>query len=59
MLMRVPVQALMGALAGGATGAMTDHARKGALIGAASGALGGVAVAGAPKLRAALIKALR
>jgi len=58
VLTRTPVQAGMGALAGLGTGYMVDHPGQGAALGAAGGGMGGLAVAGAPKLRKAIIKAL-
>ncbi len=57
---RIPVQAGMGALAGGATGQLhSEKPVQGALLGALSGGMGGLAVAGAPQLRRKLIRTLR
>ena len=55
---RIPVQAGFGALAGTATGSLSDHPGSGAIIGALGGGLGGLAVGSAPKLRELLIKQL-
>jgi hypothetical protein len=59
LMTRVPVQAAMGGLAGAGTGSMSDHTLEGALLGTLTGGLGGVAVAGAPKIRSAAIKKLK
>jgi uncharacterized protein (DUF697 family) len=57
-LVRTPVQASMGALAGLGTGYLVDKPGEGAALGALGGGMGGLAVAGAPKLRKAIIRAL-
>lgn len=55
---RIPVQATMGGVLGGLSGSLSEHPGKGALIGALGGAGSGLAIAAAPKLRAALIQRL-
>ena len=56
---RIPVQAIMGGLGGAAAGELhSGHPGSGAALGTLSGGLGGLAVAGAPKLRKRIIEAL-
>jgi hypothetical protein len=57
-IVRMPVQATAGAASGAAFGSLSDHPLQGALFGALSGGLGGVAVAQAPQVQKALIRAL-
>lgn len=60
LLVRTPVQAALGGVAGGISGELYGgRPTSGALLGALSGGLGGIAVAGAPKLRGQLIRSLK
>lgn len=57
---RTPVQSAMGALGGAAAGQLySEHPGRGAMLGAMTGGLGGLAVAGAPRLRSLLLRSLR